>query len=333
MLDDTTGDIAGSPTASRARTVLIDCDPGHDDAIALLLAHGSPAIDLVGVSTVAGNQTLAKITRNAQSIAAAGGFSHVPIAAGATRGLVTAPFVAADIHGESGLDGPHLPEPVAPLDPRHGVQLIIDTVMTRPAGTVTIIATGPLTNLALAARLEPRIVERVREVVFMGGAIQGGNLTPTAEFNIAVDPEAAHVVVHENWEVTMIGLDVTHLALATTQVRGHLDAVGTTPARIVGEMLDFYGAAYVTSQGFACPPVHDPVAVAAIIDASVLEFRRAPIDVSLAEGPTRGMTVVDLRKPAPESCRTRVAVGLDTHRFWALVVDALTRIGEPLAVG
>lgn len=317
-------------TATGPRTVLIDCDPGHDDAIALLLAHGSPAIDLAGISTVAGNQTLEKVTRNAQSLAAAGGFSEVPIAAGAARGLVTEPFVAAGIHGESGLDGPQMPAPQAPLDPRHGVNLIIDTVLGRPAGTVTLVATGPLTNLALAARLEPRIVSRVREVIFMGGAVRGGNYSPTAEFNIAVDPEAASVVVNESWDVTMVGLDVTHLALATPQVRGHLDAVGTAPARLVAEMLDFYGGAYQASQGFSCPPVHDPVAVAAVIDPSILEVRKAPLDVSLAAGPTRGMTVADLRGPASADCTTSVAVGLDVTRFWALVVDALTRIGDPL---
>ncbi|GAA3626823.1 nucleoside hydrolase [Kineosporia mesophila] len=312
-----------------ARTVLIDCDPGHDDAIALLLAQGNPLIDLVAVSTVAGNQTLAKVTRNAQAIAAAGGFSHVPIAQGASRGLITEPFVAEEIHGETGLDGPQLPSAQAELDPRHGVNLIIDTVMSRPARTVTLVATGPLTNLALAVRLEPRIVERVQEVVFMGGAINGGNYTPVAEFNIAVDPEAAHVVVHENWDVTMVGLDVTHQALATPRVRTALAAVGTRPAQIVGEMLDFYGAAYTESQGFEHPPVHDPVAVALVIDPTVLTVRRAVLDVSLAEGPTRGMTVADLRSPAPEGCRTRVAVGLDADRYWELVVDALTRIGEP----
>jgi purine nucleosidase len=311
------------------RAVLIDCDPGHDDAIALLLAHGDPRIEILGISTVAGNQTLEKITRNAQSIAAVGGFSAVPIAAGASRGLVAEPIVAGEIHGESGLDGPELPAPRAPLDPRHGVNLIIDTVMGRAPGTVTLIATGPLTNLALALRLEPRIAERVQEIVIMGGAIATGNYTPVAEFNIAVDPEAAHIVFHTPWDLTMVGLDVTHQALATPQVRRELAEVGTHPAKFVGALLDFYGSAYTTEQGFEFPPVHDPVAVAAVIDPTVLTLRTAPLDVSLAEGPTRGMTVADLRGPVPEGCRTRVAVGINAERFWGLVVDALRRIGDP----
>ncbi len=327
--EDTTGQPADQANKEQPRAVLIDCDPGHDDAIALLLAHGDPRIEVLGISTVAGNQTLEKITRNAQSIAAVGGFSGVPIAAGASRGLVAEPIVAGEIHGESGLDGPHLPEAQAPLDPRHGVNLIIDTVMNRPAGSVTLVATGPLTNLALAVRLEPRIVERVREVVIMGGAIATGNLTPVAEFNIAVDPEAAHIVFHTAWDLTMVGLDVTHQALATTEVRRQLAEVGTHPAKFVGALLDFYGSAYTAEQGFEFPPVHDPVAVAAVIDPSVLTLRKAHLDVSLAEGPTRGMTVADLRGPAPEGCRTSVAVGIDVERFWALVVAALQRIGDP----
>jgi purine nucleosidase len=163
------------------RTIVLDCDPGHDDAIAMLLAHAHPGIDLAAVTTVAGNQTLPKVTRNALAVATICGMTGVPIAAGAAHPLVRPVRIAPDIHGESGMDGPALPDPAVPLDGRHGVDLIIDTVLSRPAGAVTLVPTGPLTNIALAARKAPQIVDRVAEVVLMGGGYAGGNTTAAAD--------------------------------------------------------------------------------------------------------------------------------------------------------
>jgi purine nucleosidase len=311
------------------RKILLDCDPGHDDAVAMLLAHGSPDIDLVAVTTVAGNQTIEKVTRNALSVARILGITGVPFAQGAARPLVRQVEVAPDIHGESGLDGPVLPDPEIELDPRGAVRLIIDTVMSHEPGEITLVPTGALTNIALAARLEPRIVERVREVVLMGGGVHEGNWSATAEFNIFVDPEAAHIVFDEPWPLTMVGLDATHQALATPEVAERIAAVGTQPARFVGELLEFFGHAYKDAQGFDFPPVHDPCAVAYVIDPSVLEVRKAPLSVELTGTHTLGMTVADLRAPAPEDCTTSVALGLDAPKFWDLVVDALERIGDP----
>jgi purine nucleosidase len=168
----------------------------------------------------------------------------------------------------------------------------------------------------------------VREVVFMGGAVGGGNMTAAAEFNIAIDPEAAHIVVNERWPVTMVGLDVTHQALATPDVLARVAAVGTRPAVFVLELLEFFGAAYLREQGFAHPPVHDPCAVARVIDPAVLTTRYAPLDVELSGLLTRGTTVADLRGSAPPGCTTQVATGIDRDRFWDLVVDALERIGD-----
>src|ERR687893_424848 len=213
------------------RTIILDCDPGHDDAIALLVAYGSPNLELAAVTTAAGNQILDKVTRNAQAVATVGGLRGVPAAAGGGPPLVREPRVAEAEHGASGLDGVTLPAATVPVDPRHAVELIIETVMSRPTGEVTLVPTAALTNLALAVRLEPRIVDRVREVVLMGGAYAGGNLTAAAEFNIAVDPEAAHIVFGERWPVTMVGLDVTHHALATPEVVQRIAAIGTGPAR------------------------------------------------------------------------------------------------------
>jgi purine nucleosidase len=307
--------------------IILDCDPGHDDAIAMLLAHGNPDIELLAVTTVAGNQTLEKVTRNALAIAHVAGITHVPVAAGCARPLIRTLRTAADIHGESGLDGPSLPDSALELDERHAVDLIIDTVMKHDAGTVTLVPTGPLTNIALAVRKEPRIADRIREVVLMGGGYHAGNQTAAAEFNIFVDPEAAHIVFNETWPLTMVGLDLTHQALATDDVTSRTAALGTGPARFVNELLGFY-AAHQHAPEANFPPVHDPCAVARVIDPSVMTTRRAPLDVELSGSLTLGMTVADFRIPPPVDCTTSVAVDLDTERFWDLVIDAIGRIGE-----
>jgi purine nucleosidase len=312
-----------------ARKIILDCDPGHDDAIAMLLAWGSPEIDLVGVTTVMGNQTIDKVTRNALSVARVAGITGVPFARGAHRPLVREVEVADTIHGESGLDGPVLPEPVIELDPRHAVDFIIDTVMSSEPGEITLVPTGALTNIALAVRKEPRIASRVREVVLMGGGVNVGNWSATSEFNIVIDPEAAHIVFNESWPLTMVGLDLTHEALATPAVADAIASVGTAPARFVGELLEFFGETYKDQQGFEHPPVHDPCAVAYVIDPTVMETIRVPLDVELAGTLTLGMTVADFRAPAPADCTTQVARNLDHAKFWGLVVDALERIGDP----
>ncbi|WP_277927269.1 nucleoside hydrolase [Curtobacterium sp. DN_7.5] len=310
------------------RKIILDCDPGHDDAVAMLLAHGNPDIELLAVTTVVGNQTLPKVTRNALAVARIAGITGVPFAAGSSRPLLREIEVAGDIHGESGLDGPELPEPAFDLDPRHAVDLIIDTVMAHEPGTVTLVPTGGLTNIALAARKEPRIVERVREVVLMGGGVHVGNWSPVAEFNIVIDPEAADIVFRAGWDVVMVGLDLTHQALATPEVADRIAAVGTGPAAFVGELLDFFGQTYKDAQGFDAPPVHDPCAVAYVIDPTIVRAVRVPISIETRGVHTLGMTVADFRAPAPADCRTSAALELDHGRFWDLVVDALERIGE-----
>ena len=309
--------------------IILDCDPGHDDAIALLLAWGSPEIDLIGVTTVMGNQTIEKVTRNALAVARVAGITGVPFARGAHRPLVREVEVAETIHGESGLDGPVLPEPTITLDPRHAVDFIIDTIMASEIGEITLVPTGALTNIALAVRKEPRIVERVKQVVLMGGGVNVGNWSATSEFNIVIDPEAAHIVFNEKWPLTMVGLDLTHEALATPDVAAAIAAVDTGPARFVSELLVFFGHTYKDQQGFDFPPVHDPCAVAFVIDPTVMEVAKVPLNVELTGTLTLGMTVADFRAPAPADCTTHVARNLDHAKFWALVVDALERIGDP----
>lgn len=307
--------------------IILDCDPGHDDAIALLLAHGNPNIDLVAVTTVHGNQTLEKVTRNALAVAAVAGITGVPFAAGAHRPLVRTVEVAEAIHGDSGMDGPSLPDPTFDIDSRHAVDLIIDVVMNNEPNTITLVPTGALTNIALAVRKEPRIAQRVKEIVLLGGGYHGGNWTAAAEFNILIDPEAAHIVFNEKWKLTMVGIDVTHHAIATPDVVSAIAAVGTKPAQFVLELLEFFGETYRESQGFEYPPVHDPCAVALVIDPSLMNVVRVPIDIELTGTLTLGMTVADFRAEAPEDCTTHAATTIDSERFWKLIVDALERIG------
>ena len=308
------------------RKILLDCDPGHDDAVAMMLAWGNPSIELLGITTVGGNQTLDKVTRNALSVATVVGMHDVPIAAGCRLPLVRPVEIAPDVHGDSGLDGVELPEPAVELDPRHGVDLIIETIMSNEPGTVTLVPTGPLTNIAMAARKEPRIVERVQEVVLMGGGYHVGNWSPVAEFNIKVDPEAAHIVFNEKWPIVMVGLDLTHQALATDEVAERIAAVPGSVSQFTLGLFTFFRKAYQDAQGFDFPPVHDPCTLAYLIDPKIVETVKVPVDVELNGSLTTGMTVADFRAPAPEDCHTKVATRLDAPRFWGLVVDAIDRI-------
>lgn len=312
-----------------AKNIILDCDPGHDDAVALLLAVGNPNINLIGVTTVGGNQSLDKVTYNARAVLEKAHATDIPVYAGCDRPIVRKQEVAASIHGESGLDGVELPEPSRPLESKHAVNYIIDTIMASEPGTITLVPTGPLTNIAMAARLEPRIVERVKEVVLMGGGYHVGNWSAVAEFNIKVDPEAANIVFNESWPITMVGLDLTHQALCTPAVQKRIEGVGTDLAKFVSGLMDFFRKTYQDNQDFVDPPVHDPCTVAYLIDPSVMTTRRCPVDVEIHGELTLGMTVADLRGPEPsaEECHTQVAVKLDFDKFWDMVTEAIKTIG------
>ena len=310
-------------------SIILDCDPGHDDAMAILLALGNPNIDLIGVTTVGGNQSLEKVTYNARATLEMAHATNIPVHAGCDRPMIRPLEVAAAVHGETGLDGVTLPEPTRPLDEGHAVNWIVDTIMNHEPGTITLVPTGPLTNIAMAVRMEPRIVSRVKEVVLMGGGYHVGNWSAVAEFNIKTDPEAAHVVFNEAWPITMVGLDLTHQALCTPEAQAKIDAVGTPLAAFASGLMDFFRKAYQNNQDFIDPPVHDPCTIAYLIDHSVVKTRRCPLDVEIKGDLTLGMTVADLRGPEPsaEECHTQVATKLDFDKFWDLIVDALKRIG------
>lgn len=312
-----------------AKKIILDCDPGHDDAVAILLALGNPEIEIVGITTVGGNQSLEKVTYNARAMLEAAHAHDIPVYAGSDRPLVREQEVAELIHGETGLDGVELPVPTRPLEEMHAVNFIVKTIMESEPGTITLVPTGPLTNIALALRMEPRIAERVSEVVLMGGGFHEGNWSTVAEFNIIVDPEAAHIVFNAPWKLTMVGLDLTHQALCTPEVQRRIEAIGTPLAVIVSGLMDFFRKTYQDNQDFVDPPVHDPCTVAYLIDPSVVQTRRCPLDVELHGELTLGMTVADLRGPEPseEECHTQVATKLDFDKFWNLVIQAIENIG------
>jgi purine nucleosidase len=304
-----------------ALPVIVDCDPGHDDAIAILLAAGNSSVELLGITTVAGNQTLDHTTRNACAVATLAGLDQVPVVPGCERPLLRPLRTAAAFHGESGLDGPAPIEPkVSPMD-GHAVEFLIDTVLARP-GEVSIVAVGPLTNVAMALRRAPEIAGAVRQVSVMGGSYTRGNTTPAAEFNIYVDPEAAAIVFGAPWDVTMVGLDVTHQALYTPSVAQRVAALGSPVAAWVGELMAFFGDAYRRGSGMPSPPVHDPCALAALIEPALLEVREAQVVIETTGTHTAGMTVVDFDQ-RPAVGRHHVGVGIDATRFWDLVVEAL----------
>ena len=310
------------------KKIILDCDPGHDDAVAILLALGNPEIDLIGVTTVGGNQSLDKVTYNARAVLEKAHATHIPVHAGCDRPILRSQEVAASIHGESGLDGVELPVPTRPLEDMHAVNYIIKTIMESDP-TITLVPTGPLTNIALACRLEPRIVERVKEVVLMGGGYHRGNWSAVAEFNIKVDPEAAHIVFNEPWPLTMVGLDLTHQALCTPAVQKRIEEIDTPLAHFVSGLMDSFRKAYQDNQDFQDPPVHDPCTIAYLIDSAVVQTRRCPLDVEIHSELTLGMTVADLRgsEPSAKDCHTQVATKLDFDKFWDLVTDAIERIG------
>ena len=308
-----------------ATPIILDCDPGHDDAIALLLALASPELELVGVTTVSGNQTLEKTTANALRVLEFVGRAGVPVHAGADRPLVRERFVAAYVHGETGLDGPDLPPPETDVKPQHAVAFIADQVRARD-GKLTLVPTGPLTNVGLLLALEPDA--RPERIVLMGGAIGEGNRTPAAEFNIWADPEAARRVFASGIDVTMIGLDVTHRALITDAHTEELRAAGRT-GRMVAELIDFYSRfhrrMYPDLDG---SPMHDPVAVAHVAQPGLVEVRDAYIEVDCGWEQGRGRTNVDWRgretSPPPNS---KVGVDVDGDAFARLLIDRVTSLG------
>ncbi|NUK57658.1 nucleoside hydrolase [Streptomyces lunaelactis] len=307
--------------------IIIDCDPGHDDAIAIMLAAGDPAIDLLAITTVAGNQTVEKTTLNARRVCTVAGITGVPIAAGCAQPLVQPLLVADDVHGDSGMDGPQFAEPTVDVVPEHAVDLMY-RILTKHPEPVTLVPTAPLTNIALLLTRYPDAAEHIREIVLMGGSTERGNRTPAAEFNIHVDPEAADIVFRSGVPVTMCGLNVTHQALATPEILARLEGLGTELGRTCAQLMTYFAATYRRLWGFASPPLHDPVAVARVIDPAIVHCVDASVAVELRGQHTRGATVVDLHQYLDRPVNARVAVTLEPEMFWDRVIAAVEVLGK-----
>ncbi|MGH3247451.1 MAG: nucleoside hydrolase [Trebonia sp.] len=296
--------------------IILDCDPGIDDALAIAFATASPAVDLIGLTTVAGNVSLDKTTANALAVASFVGAKDVPVTAGSAAPLLRPALHAGHVHGDSGLGGAVLPAPARAVEDGHAIDFIIERVGAAP-GEITLAATGPLTNIALALRREPRLATWVRDFVIMGGSASRGNVNHAAEFNIWADPEAAAIVVRAGWTVRMIGLDVTLLARATAAVQERMRTLGALGSQLLLPALAQYrDSADTTGE----PPVHDVCAIASIADPTVFGYTPAEVQVETHGTLTSGMTVTDF---SPEVAHNaRVATEINADRFWTTVLDA-----------
>jgi len=320
-----------TPRNGGRRPVILDCDPGHDDALAIFLA--ARHFDVLGITAVAGNVDVDRTTLNARRIADLAGLD-VPIARGCAAPLVQAPIHAPDIHGPSGLDGYEFPPPRAAVEERDAVEFLVDTLRARDG--VTVIATGPLTNLAVALRTAPDIAGRIKEISLMGGSVTIGNVTPAAEFNIWFDPEAASVVFGSGIPLWMCGLNVTRQAGIDLADIARIEALGTRAAAVMGSLLRFYLGRQRTRAGGTSGPLHDPCAVAILLEPPILSWVPARVAVELRGEHTRGMTVCDVRHvplfnpavaegvpPRGAAPNARVATGIDRTAFVRLIEDAL----------
>jgi purine nucleosidase len=306
-----------------ARPIIIDADPGQDDAVGLLLALGSPDdLELLGITTVAGNVPLALTEQNARKIVELSGRRDVSVYAGHSRPMVNELVTAEYVHGPTGLDGADLPEPVMPVADQHGVDFIIDTVRasSRP---ITLCAFGPLTNVAMALVRAPDIAARLDGLVLMGGGLfEGGNVTPAAEFNIYVDPHAARVVFTSGIAITMMPLDVTHKALTSPERIAAFRALGTEPGEAVAGLLDFFDRYDMEKYGSEGAPLHDPCVVAYLIDPSLFTGRQCHVEI-VTEGAASGMTMIDWWGMTGRAANATVMGDIDADRFFALLVDRI----------
>jgi purine nucleosidase len=298
--------------------IILDCDPGIDDALAITFAAGHPGLELAGITTVAGNVGLKQTTANAVAVAEFAGAGPVPVTPGSAGPLLRPALDARHVHGETGLGAAVLPEPERKPEPGHAVDFITATIAERP-GEITLVATGPLTNIALAVKREPRITEWVRSFVIMGGSATRGNVTPAAEYNMWADPEAAAIVFGAGWAVHMIGLDVTLLARATPEIQQRMSALGELGSRLLLPAISGYTA---STEG-AYPAVHDVCAVAYVAQPSLFGMLPAHVEVETTGRLTSGMTVADFSAPDPNAA---VAMQLDPAGFWGLALDCYTRV-------
>ena len=310
-----------------ARRIIIDTDPGQDDAVAILLALASPELDVLGIVAVAGNVPLTLTEKNARKICELAGRPETKVFAGAVRPMVRQLVTAEEVHGKTGLNGPQLPEPTIQLQPQHGVDWIVETLMAEPAGSITLCPLGPLTNIALAMVREPRIVARIGEIVLMGGGyFEGGNVTPSAEFNIYVDPHAADIVFRSGVPITMLPLDATHQALTTAKRIQAFRDLGTRVGIATAEMLEFFERFDENKYGTDGGPLHDPCVIAFLLRPELFTGRQCNVAIETTSELTMGATVVDWWGVTGRPKNAHVIGGVDDDGFFALLTERLGRL-------
>lgn len=310
------------------RRIIVDADPGQDDAVAILLALASPAeLDVVAITTVAGNVPVSLTSHNALMLVELSGRTDVPVFAGSVRPMVKGLVTAEYVHGASGIDGSGLPEPTTQLASGHAVDAIVEIVMSSEPGDITLCPLGPLTNIAQALVREPRIAERIREIVLMGGGFfEGGNVTPAAEFNIYVDPHAADIVFRSGIPIVMMPLDVTHKVLTLPERVERFGALGTPAGKCVHGMLDFFERYDIEKYGAAGGPLHDPCVIAYLLEPEIFSGRDVNVRIETSSELTGGMTVVDWWGITGLEPNATVMRDVDDDRFFDLLVERIGRL-------
>jgi len=311
----------------QARKIIIDTDPGQDDAVAILLALASPELDVLGITAVAGNVPLRLTQLNARKVCELAGRPDMKVFAGAVRPMVRPLVTAEEVHGKTGLDGPDLPEPKMPLQEQHAVDFIVETLMAEEPGSVALCPLGPLTNIGLALVREPRIAARIGGIVMMGGGFfEGGNVTPAAEFNVYVDPHAADVVFRSGVPITMMPLDVTHKALTTAKRVEAFRRLGTRVGNATAEMLDFFERYDEGKYGTDGGPLHDPCVVAWLLKPELFSGRHVNVSIETGSELTLGMTVIDWWGVTKRPKNAQVMREIDADGYFALLVERLGRL-------
>jgi purine nucleosidase len=307
--------------------IIIDTDPGQDDAVAILLALASPEIDILGITAVAGNVPLALTEVNARKICELAGRSDIKIYSGAIRPMLRALVTAEHVHGRTGLDGPDLPEPKMPLQTQYAVDFIVDTLMSQPPGTITLCCLGPLTNIGLALVREPRITPRIKRIIAMGGGFfEGGNVTPTAEFNIYVDPQAARLVFESGIPITLIPLDCTHQALTTKARVEKFRSMKNNTGPATAQLLDFFERFDEQKYGTDGGPLHDPCVIAWLLHPELFTSREVNVSVECESELTMGMTVIDWWRVTDRKANATVCRSINADGFFELLTQRLATL-------
>lgn len=310
-----------------ARKIIIDTDPGQDDAFAILMALASPELDVLGITAVAGNVPLALTQRNARIVCELAGRSELRVFAGCDRPMKRKLVTAEHVHGKTGLDGPALPEPRMPLEAQHAVDFLIETLRREPAHSVTLCPLGPLTNIATAFSRAPDIVARVQQIVLMGGAyFEVGNITPAAEFNIYVDPEAADIVFRSGVPLVVMPLDVTHKVLTTRARVEGFRALGTEVGRMAAEWADFFERFDMEKYGSEGAPLHDPTVIAYLLRPDLFKGRHINVEIETQSELTLGMTVADWWGVTDRPANALFIGSVDDEGFFALLTERLARL-------